>query len=217
MAVRGLGLRRWYSDSVAPTTAEDSAAGYRLGDHWVDTTTNDPYVLVEATTGTWTLLSGGGGGGGSVSSVFGRTGVVTALSTDYAAHYQPLDADLTAIAALASTGVAVRTGSGWTVRTIAGTTDEVAVANGSGVSGAPTIGLASNPTVPGTGGMVLPIGTTGQRGASTAGRLRASTTLGVLEYYSGAAWEQLASEAFVSTAGSALVTGARRLALFGGL
>jgi hypothetical protein len=42
-------------------------------------------------------------GGGAVDSVFGRTGVVTALSTDYASFYQPLDSDLTSIAALATT------------------------------------------------------------------------------------------------------------------
>jgi hypothetical protein len=34
---------------------------------------------------TWTLLGGGGGGGGSVSSVFGRTGGITAQSGDYTA------------------------------------------------------------------------------------------------------------------------------------
>jgi hypothetical protein len=161
---------------------------------------------------------GGGGGGGAVASVFGRTGTVTALSTDYAAHYQPLGSDLTALEALASTGLAARTAANtWALRAVTGTTDEILVTNGAGTGGNPTVGLASNPTVPGFGGLVLPIGTTGQRGASTAGRLRASTTLGVLEYYSGAAWEQLASEAYVTTAGAALVTGARRLALFGGL
>jgi hypothetical protein len=164
----------------------------------------------------WTVPSGGGGGG-SVSSVFGRTGAVTALSSDYSAHYQPLNSNLTAYAGLASTGLVVRTGAGTaTVRSITGTASEISVTDGSGVSGAPTIGLASNPTIPGTGGAVLPIGTTAQRGASTAGRLRASTTLGVLEYYSGTGWEQVASESYVTTVSSALIAGARRLALFGG-
>jgi hypothetical protein len=183
-----------YESASAPTTAEDESVGFRDGDLWYHTAATTLYACSDQETGTWTAVTGGGGGG-AVSSVFGRTGAVTALSTDYAAHYQPLDADLDAIAALASTGVAVRTGAGtWTVRTIAGTTDEVAVANGSGVSGAPTIGLASNPTVPGTGGMVIPIGTTAQRGASTAGRLRANTTLGALEYYDGANWVQVSIE-----------------------
>lgn len=47
--------------------------------------------------------SGGGGGGGAVTSVFGRTGAVVAASGDYTAYYQPLDTDLTAIAALTTT------------------------------------------------------------------------------------------------------------------
>lgn len=42
-------------------------------------------------------------GGGSVTSVFGRTGVVTALVGDYSAFYQPLDTDLTSIATLTTT------------------------------------------------------------------------------------------------------------------
>ncbi len=41
--------------------------------------------------------------GSSVSSVFARTGAVVADAGDYAAFYQPLDADLTAIAALTTT------------------------------------------------------------------------------------------------------------------
>lgn len=55
---------------------------------------------------TWGLVvggsSGGGGGGGAVTSVFGRTGVVVASSGDYSSYYQPLDSDLTAIAALST-------------------------------------------------------------------------------------------------------------------
>jgi hypothetical protein len=64
-----------------------------------------------------------------------------ALTADLAS-YQPLDADLTAIAALASTGIAVRTASNtWAQRTItAGTA--IAVTNGDGVSGNPTIALS---------------------------------------------------------------------------
>jgi hypothetical protein len=187
----------------------------------------------------WAVPAGGGGGGsgtlnhalltsnlawtssghtGTANRIAGFGGAGAAALYQIGADLQAWDADLDALAALASTGVAVRTGSGtWTVRTITGTASEISVTDGSGVSGAPTIGIASNPTIPGTGGMVLPIGTTAQRGTSTAGRLRASTTLGVLEYYSGTGWEQVASESYVTTVSSALIAGARRLALFGGL
>jgi hypothetical protein len=56
---------------------------------------------------------------------------------------QPIDADLTALAGLAGTGVVVRTGSGTaTTRSIAVGTG-LAVSNGDGVSGNPTVSIAN--------------------------------------------------------------------------
>lgn len=62
-----------------------------------------------------------------------------------AAAYQPLDADLTALAGLASTaGMLSRTGAGaFAARTITGTANEVSVANGTGAAADPTISLPS--------------------------------------------------------------------------
>jgi hypothetical protein len=55
---------------------------------------------------------------------------------------QPLDADLTAVAGLSSTGIIARTGAGTaSVRTITGTASQITVTNGDGVSGNPTISL----------------------------------------------------------------------------
>lgn len=74
-------------------------------------------------------LSTNGGGGGAVSSVFGRTGDVVAVSGDYdfseigntpttlvgygITDAQPLDSDLTAIAALAADGLLRKTAGTW--------------------------------------------------------------------------------------------------------
>jgi len=62
--------------------------------------------------------------------------------------FQPLDADLTAVAALAATaGMVSRTGAdAFAVRTIAGTSP-VQVANGSGSAGAPTISVDASTTL----------------------------------------------------------------------
>lgn len=58
---------------------------------------------------------------------------------------QPLDADLTALAALSSTGHVVRTGSGtFSLRTITGTGNLITVTNGDGVSGNPTITVGTD-------------------------------------------------------------------------
>lgn len=71
-------------------------------------------------------------------------------------NVQAFDADLSALAALASTGIAVRTASNtWAQRTITGTANEITATNGNGVSGNPTLSLPSALTFTGktvTGG-----------------------------------------------------------------
>lgn len=55
-------------------------------------------------------------------------------------NYQPLDADLTAVAGLSSAGLLARTGAGTAAaRTLTGSAGRVTVTNGDGVSGNPTI------------------------------------------------------------------------------
>ncbi|GAA5075465.1 hypothetical protein [Lysobacter panacisoli] len=64
---------------------------------------------------------------------------------------QDADADLTAVAALSTTGMAARTGAGtWAVRTIAGTSGRITVTNGDGVAGAPTIDIPTTLITSGT-------------------------------------------------------------------
>lgn len=68
--------------------------------------------------------------------------LIAADIPDLSATYQPLDSDLTAIAALSSTGLAARTASNtWAQRTISGTANRLSVTNGDGVSGNPTLNI----------------------------------------------------------------------------
>jgi hypothetical protein len=60
------------------------------------------FVAVNGTANGLEFVTAPTGGGGNVTSVFGRTGVVVAQSGDYTTFYQPLDTDLTNIAALAN-------------------------------------------------------------------------------------------------------------------
>lgn len=60
-------------------------------------------------------------------------------------NVQAWDADLDAIAALASTGVAVRTTSNtWAQRTLTGTMNRLTISNGDGVSGNPTFDISTS-------------------------------------------------------------------------
>jgi hypothetical protein len=94
--------------------------------------------------------------------------------------------------------VVLSTGGGVTSAVITGTANQIDVANGTGVSGNPTLSISNNPVVPGTGGMILPVGTTGQRGSSIDGNLRYNTTTASFEGYANGAWGSIVSGAGVS-------------------
>ncbi len=78
------------------------------------------------------------------------------------------------------------------VRTITGTNNQIVLVNGSGVGGNPTISIAPNPIIPGTAGMGIPEGTTGQRVTPSSGiGLRYNTTNAQIEYWTGTTWAGL--------------------------
>ena len=79
-------------------------------------------------------------------------------------------------------------GGGIATLQLLGTAGEIDVADGTGPSN-PTIGLADNPVLPGTEGVVVPSGTTGQRaGSPTNGVIRYNTTSQTFEGYANSIW-----------------------------
>jgi len=78
------------------------------------------------------------------------------------------------------------------VPSVTGTPDQIAISAG------PTVAIASNPVLPGSGGVVVPSGTTGQRGASTLGNIRYNSTTGLFEGYNGT-WTAFASGSGVTS------------------
>ena len=133
-------------------------------------------TMISSTTG----LSVTNGDGVAGAPAFALTGVALAV------------AGATGTGALALTGpTTVAT------RTILGTTSQIAVTDGNFVN-SPVIAIASDPILPGTGGVVVPAGTTGQRGSSTLGNIRYNSTTGLFEGYNGA-WTAFASGSGVTS------------------
>lgn len=95
--------------------------------------------------------------------------------------------------------VVLSTAGGITSATITGTANQITVTNGTGISGNPTIAISSDPILPGSGGLVVPVGTTGQRGSSTNGNFRYNTTTASFEGYANGAWGSIVSGAGVSS------------------
>lgn len=86
---------------------------------------------------------------------------------------QPQSAALTALAAMATSGLMVRTGTNtYTARTITGTTGRVTVSNGNGASGNPTIDLNTSGVTAGTYNSVT---------VDVYGRVTAGTTVAMNE------------------------------------
>lgn len=98
---RLVGLLDKIGATTAPTVNDDAGDGFSPGSTWVDETNDKSYTCVDATVGAAVWKQTGGTGASPVTSVNGYTGAVTLAASDVGA--QPLDSDLTAIAALATT------------------------------------------------------------------------------------------------------------------
>ena len=101
-----------------------------------------------------------------------------------------------------STGLVGVSGGAVSALQIAGVTNQTAVTNPDGSTGNPTVGLANNPVVPGTAGLVLPRGSTAQRGTPTNGELRYNTDTATFEGYANGAWGAIVSGSGVTSVGT---------------
>jgi hypothetical protein len=106
-----------------------------------------------------------------------------------------------AVANLSGTGMLALVSGGTSVagRDLTGTANQITITNGDGASGNPTFAIASNAVLPGTGGVVVPNGTTAQTPAGTSGQIRYNTDSQVFEGYANGAWNSFSLAGGVST------------------
>jgi trimeric autotransporter adhesin len=122
------------------------------------------------------------GAGLSVSNADGTGGNPTLQLTGVTA----------AVANLSGTGMLAMVSSGTSVagRDLTGTANQITIANGDGASGNPTFAIASDVQLPGTGGVVLPKGTTAQQPAGIAGQFRFNTDTQTFDGFASGSWNQ---------------------------
>jgi hypothetical protein len=137
-------------------------------------------VVARTMTSSTTGLSVTNGDGVAGAPAFALTGVALAV------------AGATGTGALALTSPTTVS-----TRTILGTANQIDITDGNFVN-SPVIAIASDAVLPGTGGIVIPAGTTGQRGSSTLGNIRYNSTTGLFEGYNGA-WTAFASGSGVTS------------------
>jgi hypothetical protein len=82
---------------------------------------------------------------------------------------------------------------------IAGTANQINVANGNGQGGNPTISMVSDPIIPGTAGMVIPVGTAVQEPVGAPGQFRFNSTTQTFDGYASGQWRQFSQAGGVTT------------------
>ena len=166
----GIGLVDGGAQSTLSITLNAASGSLESASNGMIAKTASNAVVARTMTSSTTGLSVTNGDGVAGAPVFALTGVALAV------------AGATGTGALALTGpTTVAT------RTILGTTNQIAVTDGN-FANSPVIAIASDPIFPGSGGLIVPIGTTGQRGSSTNGNLRYNTTTATFEGYANNAW-----------------------------
>lgn len=146
-------------------------------------------IIVKTASNTVTNVTLAVGSGLTIANANGTTGSPTI----------GLNANLQSIASLSGLGFVAYNGTSFGPVSIQGTASQISVLYGNANGGTPTIGLASNPVLPGSAGVVIPSGSTSQRGTGTNGELRYNTDTATIEAYANNAWGAIVSGSGVST------------------
>jgi len=107
-----------------------------------------------------------------------------------------------AVAGATGTGALALTSSTTvSTRQILGTTSQIDVTDGN-FANSPVIAISADPVLSGNGGLVVPVGTTGQRGSSTNGNFRYNSTTATFEGYANNVWGSITTGSGVTSVGT---------------
>ena len=166
----GVGLVDGGAQSTLQITLNAASGSLEAASNGMIAKTASNAVVARTMTSSTTGLSVTNGDGVAGAPAFALTGVALAV------------AGATGTGALALTSPTTVS-----TRQILGTASQIAVTDGNFVN-SPVIAIASDPILSGSGGLVVPVGTTGQRGSSTNGNLRYNTTTATFEGYANNVW-----------------------------
>ena len=179
----GVGLVDGGAQSTLQITLNAASGSLEAASNGMIAKTASNAVVARTMTTSTTGLSVTNGDGVAGAPDFALTGVALAV------------AGATGLGALALTSPTTVS-----TRTIFGTVNQIDVTDGNFVN-SPVIAIASDAVLPGSGGIVIPAGTTGQRGSSTLGNIRYNSTTGLFEGFNGA-WTAFASGSGVTSVGT---------------
>jgi hypothetical protein len=176
----GIGLVDGGAQSTLQITLNAASGSLEAASNGMIAKTASNAVVARTMTSSTAGLSVTNGDGVAGAPAFALTGVALAV------------AGATGLGALSLTSPTTVS-----TRTILGTANQIAITDGNFVN-SPVIAIASDAVLPGTGGIVIPAGTTGQRGSSTLGNIRYNSTTGLFEGFNGA-WTAFASGSGVTS------------------
>ena len=180
----GVGLVDGGAQSTLSITLNAASGSLEAASNGMIAKTASNAVAARTMSSTTTGLSVTDGDGVAGNPTFALTGVALAV------------AGATGTGALALT-------SSTTVstRTILGTSSQIDVTDGN-FANSPVIAISANPVLSGNGGLVVPVGTTGQRGSSVNGNLRYNSTTATFEGYANNAWGAITTGLGVTSVGT---------------
>ena len=151
--------------------------------------------------GTGIIVKTGAGAVSARSVAVSGTGLAVANADGVSGNPTlSLNGLISAIAQVGGTGLlAIQNGTTAGGVQILGYGGQIQVSNGNGQGGNPLIQLVDNPVIPGTAGMVIPLGTSAQEPVGTPGQFRFNTTSQTFDGYAAGQWRQFSLAGGVST------------------